>query len=179
MENKDYSNKETTKYSEDLIIRQHAWLKEKLRDSESVREFSYRKSALLAGISFIFIGVVTLLDMCTNFFSRSIFILLASLGASLILLYIGFWLVQCTKKEYVFVTTQRLVYQKVNILGRYGREISIPLSDISKARLYKSTVMFRAKSISGDIVLTLKNGKKQLISNLNAGEHILEAIKKN
>lgn len=161
-----------------MLLRQNPWLEGVLQEDELPMALSFRTSEWLFGSSFIFIGGFMFLDVLlhpTSFGSIPLALLLGLLGATLA--YSGLWAILFAKRSYVLVTSRRIVYQKISFLGKPGKQISIPHSDIQRIRFLKSTVMYRIRRSDGGIAILLKNGKTVLISSLRNAENILGAVR--
>lgn len=165
------------RYYSEMLLRQHPWLKDALEEEEYPIAFSYRKPENLLGLSLIFIGSFAVIDTLvhlTALDSIGVGILIILAGAAL--LYGGFWAIYFAKRSYVLVTAERVLYQKINLIGRPGKTVSIPRSEIKRARFLKSTVMYLAKRGDGGISILMKNGKTVFISSVVSGENILGAL---
>lgn len=164
-------------YSE-MLLRQHPWLKNQLEEEEYPIAVSYRKPEKLFGFSLLLIGCVIMLDPVFHVNSfGGIFpvLLLVLLGAAII--YIGAWSLFFSKRSYVLVTSERLIWQKINLLGQPGKRISIPRTEIQRARFLKSTVMFRINRSDGDISISTNDGKTIVIPSVLEAENILGALR--
>lgn len=144
-----------------------------LRDSERTVEYSERKPRSLVAVFSILLGVAIVADSSRNIFSFYYCILLLLVG--LAILYAGIWMLIICRSEYVYVTTERVLYQKSTWFGKAGRLISIPLDTITSARLCKSSVMYMQR-YSGEVILTLHNKKKYALPFLQNGQRVIDAI---
>lgn len=161
-----------------MLLRQNPWLEGVLQEDELPMALSFRTPEWLFGSSLIFIGGFMFLDVLlhpASFGSIPLAFLLGLLGAALA--YSGLWAILFAKRSYVLVTSRRIVYQKISFLGKPGKQISIPRSDIQRIRFLKSTVMYRIRRSDGGIAILLKNGKTVLISSLRNAENILGAVR--
>ncbi len=161
-----------------MLLRQNPWLKTILQKEETPIALSFRAPEWLFGCCLIFIGSFTILDILLHpraFGNILLTLLLILLGAAVN--YSGLWTILFSKRSYVLVTSQRIVYQKVNLLGRQGKQLSILRGDIQRVRFLKSTVMYRIRRSDGGIAILLKNGKTVFISNLRDAENILGAMR--
>lgn len=163
-------------YSE-MLLRQHPWLKDQLSGAEYPVAISYRKPETLFGAALVFIGCFVVLDTLFHLdaFGGVLQGLLLVLAGT-VTIYSGVWALFFVKRSYVLVTSERMVYQKINLLGQPGKAICVPRSQIQRARFLKSTVMYRVKRNDGGISIVLKNGKTILISSVRDAESILGAL---
>lgn len=176
-EHKEPQNRAGRYYSE-MLLRQHPWLNGKLESGEYPIAFSYIKPANLLGLSLVFIGSFVVIDTLFHLtaFGSVFFSLLAILvGAALG--YGGFWAIYFAKRAYVLVSPERVVHQKIDLIGRPGKAVSIPRREISRVRFLKSTVMYRAGRSDGGILIEMKNGKTVLFSRVLDGENIFGALR--
>lgn len=161
-----------------MLLRQYPWLKNQMADAEYPISLSFRKPELLFGSAVLFVGCFILLDTLLHLkFFGGLFpgLLLILIGSAMI--YAGVWALCFVKKGYVFVTSQRIAYQKVDLLGRPGKILTLPRSEIQSARFLKGTVMYFIKRSDGDISITTKSGKTILISGVRDAENILGALR--
>lgn len=168
----------TGRYYSGMLLRQHPWLKERLQGEEYPVAFSYRKPELAAGISLAFIGGFAILDALFHLPAFGIaWIGLLVMAGGAALLYGGVWALCFAGRAYLLVTSERVVYQKVDLLGRPGRQISIPRGEIRRVRFLKSTVMYRMGRSDGGIAMLLKNGRTVSVSNVRDAENIFGALR--
>lgn len=171
------SGRQSHEISSAFLIQQHPEIKGQLGTLEMVREFSYRKPAIWTGLFLVFAGVVVLVDIITHFLFRGLVWSIPFLILCLIQIYLGIRLAILVRREYVFVTSRRVVYQKMNLWGKPAANArSVLISDIACAHLFKRAVMFQAQSGGGDLLLKLKSNKKWLLPALYHGEYVTEAI---
>lgn len=165
-------------YYSEMLLRQYPWLKKQMGIGEYPISLSFRKPELPFGTAILFIGCFILLDTLLHlkaFGGPFLSLLLILIGVSMI--YAGVWALCFVKKAYIFVTKQRIVYQKVNLLGRPGKVLTLPRSEIQGVRFLKSTVMYFIKRSDGDISITTKSGKTILIPGVRDAENILGALR--
>lgn len=167
---------DSVRYYSQMLLRQHPWLRERMEGGEYPTAISYRKPETLSGAALLFIGGFAVVDTLGNAFGglwQSLLVILLGAGA----IYGGVWTLWFAKRSYVLVTSQRVVYQKVDPLGRPGKVICIPREEIQRARFLKSTVMYRVGRSDGGISISLTNGKTILIPSLRDAENILGALR--
>ena len=165
-------------YYSQMLLRQYPWLREKLRNGEFPLALSYKKPETLLGFSLVFIGSFLVLD--TLFHLTAFGGVLPGLVALLTgaaLLYGGLWALCFAKRSYLLVTSERVLYQKIDLLGRPGKTVVLPRSEIKRARFLKSTVLYRAGRGDGAISLEMKNGTSVFIASVRQGENILGALR--
>lgn len=178
MNEKHTSLYQAERYYSDMLLRQYPWLKNQMADAEYPVSLSFRKPELLFGSSALFVGCFILLDTLLHMKAfGGLFpgLLLILIGSAMI--YAGVWAIFFVKKGYVFVTSQRIEYQKVDLLGRPGKTLILPRSEIQSARFLKGTVMYFIKRCDGDISITTKSGKTILIPGVRDAENILGALR--
>ncbi len=164
-----------------MLLRQHPWLSGLLQEGETLIAFSYREPETLPGISLLFVGVAALGDFALHpeAFGGMLpgaFVILA--GA--LLSAGGVWAVCFAKRSYTLVTSRRILYQKINLLGRPGKTVCIPRGQVRSARYLKSMVMYRGAGSSGSVLLVLQNeqnGGRLLIPGMQDGENIFDALR--
>lgn len=165
-------------YYSKMLLRQNPWLEELLKEGEAPVAISYRKPENLFGGSLLFIGCFVFLDTLLHLSAfGGAFPALALLLAGIAAAYVGVWAILFAKRSYVLVTSERLVYQKINLLGRPGRQISLPRSEIQRVRFLKSTVMYRINRSDGGISVAAKDGSTLLIPSVRDAETILGALR--
>lgn len=164
-------------YHSGMLLRQYPWIKDMLADKDMPIALSFRKPQLLFGVSLIFIGSVLLIDALINLlpFSNTFFYIATGFLGTLAL-YRGIWELKFSRRSYILVTKDNVIYQKISLTGKIGNTITISRSDIKRAHLLKSTVMYLIRRSDGSICLSLKNGKKVFIDNIKDGETICEAV---
>lgn len=178
VENNMTPQNESQLYYSQMLLRQHPWLKGQLKGTEYPVAISYRKPENLFGTALVFIGGFTAVDALLHVEAfGGIWPVLALILAGILMVYGGAWVLCFAKRSYVLVTSERIVYQKTDLLGRPGKVISVPRSEIQGARFLKSTVMFRAARNDGGISIAMKDGKTILISSLKEAENILGALR--
>ena len=161
-----------------MLLRQHPWIGGLLREEEYPVAISYRKPENLFGGSLLFVGCFVFLDTLLHLRAfGGIFPALALLLAGIAAAYGGVWAIFFAKRSYVLVTSERLVYQKINLFGQPGRQISLPRSEIQRVRFLKSTVMYRISRSDGGISVATKNGTTLLIPSVRDAETILGALR--
>ena len=146
---------------------------EQLNETECIVEYSERKPRLVTGISLFVVGAPAVWEpVVRGFFSAA---LVAEFLFGLLLVYLSVWTLILCGREYVCVTNQRVLYRKVNALGKRGKVLRFPLDNITEARLCKISVMYR-KRHSGEILLTFGNRKQCNLPFLQNGQYVLDAI---
>ena len=67
------------------------------------------------------------------------------------------------KKELVFLTSERVAYMKVDMIGRPVQKLTeYPVSDITGVQLYRKSITYRSKeNVIGDVLI--KTGKKSYL----------------
>lgn len=174
---KDIPHRSGQSYS-DMILRQNPWMKDKLEEGEYPCFLSYRTPEKLLGGSLMFIGafaaINTLLHL-SAFGNLLVGIVVALAGV--ILLYGGFWEIYFARCSYILVTSKRIIYQKINIFGGYGKEYRLLRSDIKRVRFFKSTVMYRVRRDDGGVSILMNNGKSIFISSVEKAESIIESLR--
>ena len=160
-----------------MLLRQFPWIRKHLQPGEFPLALSYQKAEILPGVSLLLIGAVVLLDSLLHpaAFGHPLLVVPVVLAGA-VLLYSGIWLLLFAKRTYVLVTSHRLIYQKMDLLGKPGRSITILRSDIKRASFLKSTVMYLIRRGDGAVSLTLQSGKTYLLPNLVEGERICSAL---
>ena len=161
-----------------MLLRQYPWLKDKLKNEEYPIAFSHRKPETLLGLSLVFIGLFVIVDTLfhTASFGNALLVILSVfIGAALF--YGGLWAICFAKRSYILVTSERVLHQKTNWIGRSGKEVSISRNEIRRVRFLKSTVMYRVGRSDGGIALEMKNGRTVFISSVLHGENIFEALR--
>ena len=146
-----------------------------LRETECFVEHSGRKPRTVIGVIFCGIGLWAVFEPVLLLFRYSELVVSFIIG--LILLYAAMWILLISRREYVCVTNERLIYQKVNLIGKSGKTLSFQLQDISKARLGRSMTSYRQKEQSGHVVLIMTSGKVRVLPCLKNGMFIVEAIR--
>ena len=166
-------------YHSDMLLRQYPWIKDMLADKDMPIALSFRKPQLLFGVSLIFIGSVLLIDALIHLlpFSNTLFYITTGFIGTLAL-YRGIWELKFSRRSYILVTKNNVIYQKISLIGKSGNIINISRSDIKRAHLLKSTVMYLIRRSDGSICLSLKDGKKIFIDNIRDGETICEAVQR-
>ena len=162
-----------------MLLRQYPWIKDMLADKDMPIALSFRKPQLLFGVSLIFIGSVLLIDALIHLlpFSNTLFYITTGFIGTLAL-YRGIWELKFSRRSYILVTKNNVIYQKISLIGKSGNIINISRSDIKRAHLLKSTVMYLIRRSDGSICLSLKDGKKIFIDNIRDGETICEAVQR-
>lgn len=145
-----------------------------LHPQEEVIELSERRPRLPTGIACMVVGIPLLIDPLHQMFATPAFVAEFLLG--LLLLYLGVRLTILSRRAYLAVTNERVLYRAIDLLGRRGRTLSIPLEEITGARLCKTATMYRQR-YAGEILLTLRNHKRRLLPSLQNGQFILDAIR--
>lgn len=172
------SQEGSARYYSEMLLRQHPWLRGVLQGQEYPIAFSYRKPENLLGLSLAFVGMFVVTDTVLHL-TRFDSILLGALFmlVGCILLYAAFWAMCFAKRAYILVTSERVVYQKMNLLGKPGRAIAVARNDISRVRFLKSTVMYRMGRHDGGISIQMKNGRSIFVSGVCDGENIFGALR--
>lgn len=161
-----------------MLLRQYPWLRGRLREAEVPVAISWRKPETLFGISLLFIGAFTAADMLLHLGAfGSVWVGLLLAAAGLALAYGGVWALFFAGRAYVLVTSERVIYQKAGPLGRGGKSVAMARAEIRRARLLKSTVMYRILREDGGIALTTRDGHTLFIPSVRDGEAILDALR--
>lgn len=178
VEEKDVSQTRPEQIYSEMLLRQHSWLKDKLEEGEHPAAVSYRKPDSLRGLSLGFIGLFLIADTALHVTDYGgIWPGAAILLAGAALLYSGVWFLCFAKKSYILVTSERVLYQPVNWMGKPGKARSIPRGEIRNVRLLKSTVMYRAGRSDGDIFIETRDGGTVIAPNIRDGENILGVLR--
>lgn len=178
MEKKTTPQSRPERYYSEMLLRQNPWLKDLLEGEEYPVALSYRKPEKLFGITLLFIGCCVALDTLLHLKAfGGVFpgFLLTLAGA--VMIYGGVWTLFLAKRSYILVTSERVVYQKINLLGQPDKVISIPRSEIKRVKFLKSTVMYRITRSDGGISIAMKGGKTIFISSVRDAETILGALR--
>ena len=146
-----------------------------LRETERFVEHSGRKPRIVIGVICCGIGLWAVLEPVLFLFRYSELVVSFIIG--LMLLYAAMWILLISRREYVCVTNERLIYQKVNLVGKSGRTLSFRLQDIGKARLGRSMLSYRQTEQSGHVVLIMRSGKVRVLPCLINGMFIVEALR--
>ena len=150
---------------------------ELLHASESIVEYSSRKPRFLIGVLWMILGLWIVLESMFHAIPNPSLELVALIIAGLLFLYASVWVLIFSKREYVCVTNERVLYRKTNFVGKQGRIVSFPLQEITKARLCRITILFRQKQQTGHILLVIRNRRKYILPYLDNGMFIVEAIR--
>lgn len=160
----------------EMLLRQYPWLNDRLEGEEIPIALSHRKPERLFGGALLFIGGFALVDTLLHLSAFGVLSSLMILLVGTAMAYAGIWVLCFASRGYVLVTSRRVVYQKVDLLGRPGKALSISRGEILRARFMKSTVMYRADRSDGGVCLSLKNGKTLVLPSLCDAETILDAL---
>lgn len=144
-----------------------------MQEGEKLVECSNRKAHRIVGAALVIVGGPAALEPLIRRFSSPLFIVEFFIGVAL--LAIAFREFVFCPKETVCVTNKRLIWQRVDWLGKAGRIRAFSLSDVSKAKLCQTAKAW-TRSYSGEVLITLKNGKQFVTPLLENGQFILDAI---
>ena len=168
----------------DVILVEHLekmypHVKRQLTDGEKLLAYSWRKPLYASGGFCIAVGVYIIIHvvLALQLLVTQWVILVILLSG--IMVYIGIWAIFLLGREYVFITGDRIVHQKVSLLGRLRETpFSILISDISGVRHYKKLVMLSAftKTQSGDIIIKTKKGTTCVIPTLKDCTTVFEKL---
>ena len=152
--------------------------KEHLDHGEILLAVSKRLPQYVTGIFCVLVGVFFIGQITAHFLLKYPLPAVPALLISILLVWLGLWFVFLAKCEYVFVTDQRIVHQKINMLGKARRRpFAVSLSDIQSAHLYRNRIMlFADNGTGGDILLRKKSGGTYLVPTLSDGVTVAEAL---
>lgn len=177
MEEKEVSQARSEKLYSEMLLRQYPWLKGKMEEGEHPVAISYRKPDYLRGLSLAFIGLLVIVDTALHLTAYGG--ILPGTGIILVgtvLLWVGVWFLFFAKRSFILVTSERVLHQTINWMGKPGKERSIPRSQIKNVRLLKRTVMYRGGRSDGDISIELQSGRHLIVSSVHHGKNILDAL---
>ena len=143
-----------------------------LLKGERIQEYSRRRPSLWAGGSCLLVGMAVGAEAMMYLFSAFGG---AALVAGALFFYLGIRLLIFYGREGVWVTDQRVLYQKVTWRGSPGRLVEIPLREIRGVRLYKSCSMY-VESCGGAVILRLKDQGQYVLPFLENGQYVMEAV---
>lgn len=169
---------ESHNYYAQMLMRQNPWMKDDLQPGEIPLALSHRKPEYLSGVSMGFIGLFVIADILLH--ARAIGnipYLLALLPVGAVLIYCSIRTLFFVSRSSVLVTDRRIILKEPDLLGRTSKEKIIPRSEIRRARLLKSTVMYFVRREDGAIALDLKNGKTVVIPDVQNGEAVLSVLR--
>ena len=147
---------------------------ELLLPGEGMIEFSARKYRKMYGTALGLLGVTLTVDPIVRFFASFAFGVEFLLG--LLLLYAAAREFFLSRREFVCVTDQRLLYRKVDWLGRPGKCKEIAISTITSAKLCQRAMAWR-DTFAGEVLMHLENGGQYVTVHLENGQYILDAIR--
>ena len=168
----------------DVVLAEHLesmypYVKSQLTDGEKLLAYSGRKPLYASGGFCIAVGVYIIIHIVLALQLLVTQWAILAILLSGVMVYIGIWAILFLGREYVFITGDRIVHQKVNLLGRLkDLPCSIQISDISGVRHYKKLVMFSAytKTKSGDIIIKTNNGITYVIPTLKDSISVSEKL---
>ena len=173
----DHSTEAPHAYA-DMLMRRNPQMAALLQSGEYPIAFSRRKPDYLFGVCMCFIGIFAAADTLVhpNTFGN-VFYVLAVMLAGAVCVWFGIRALYLTKNTYIAVTDRRIIIQNIDLLGRPRKAESIPRSEIKRARLLKSTVMYRIRREDGAVSFTLQSGRTVVVSGVQDGEGILSALR--
>jgi len=145
-----------------------------LNPGETLEEISFCQPRTMYGTILAASGVAMAVDTAPYALKNPGLTAYVVLGAALA--WAGVWLLNLCRNSWVAVTSQRVLVQRVNALGRPGRRQEYPLQEVEGSRLCKPTVSFKSKSNSGTVLIALKSGQSRQLPYLENGQFIHEAI---
>ena len=150
-------------------------LEECLGAEERLLEASKGRPRFLYGLCAAGVGAVFVFESVRLLARGSLGYGLGELLAGLGLLYMALWLLYYKRRVSVGVTEKELLVLDIDLLGRRKALRRIMVDSIGRAWLFKSTVMFGKKK-SGEIRITYKDGKEEVLPELENAEYVLEEM---
>jgi hypothetical protein len=165
-----------------LLERRYPKVKELLCDKEVLLSVSERKPLCITGLFCITIGIIFAVQLSAFFLLSYPQWSIPGLLVSVACVWAGVRLAFLIKNECVFITDNRIVHWRVDMLGRLaGTPLSISLSEITGVRLLRDTLMFQRflnkdGNSNGDILIRKKNGGTYLVPSLKDGAGLSEIL---
>jgi hypothetical protein len=165
-----------------LLERRYPKVKELLCDKEVLLSVSERRPLCFTGLFCIIIGIILAVQVSAFFLLSHPQWAIPGLVVSVSCIWAGVRLAVLIKNECVFITDNRIVHWRVDLLGRStGRPLSIFLSEIAGVHLFRDTLMFQRflnkdGNSKGDILIKKKNGGTYLVPSLKDGVGLSEIL---
>lgn len=148
-------------------------LDKELKENEHIVEHSGRKYRGFSGCTLFIVGIPCMLEPVIKGFISYSFLIEFLVGC--LLMYGVLWNFVLCQNEYVCVTNERILYRKCNFLGKTAKVISYPIKDVAKARLCRTSVMWKNR-YDGQLILKL-HGRTRILPPLYNGQYVLDAIR--
>ena len=165
-----------------LLLRRYPKLREMLHENETLLAASERRPLRVTGLFCVVIGTIFAVQIAGYYLLSGPLWVLPVLVICVTCVWAGVWMAFLTKNEYVFVTDDRIVHWKVNIIGRRSNKVyTVLLSEIDGVRLYRSALMWqkflgKAGESGGDILVKKKSGGTYLVPSLREGVDVSESL---
>ena len=149
-------------------------VQELMQQDETLVEFTRRIPRKVLGGAYVLLAAVMTGDALIHGVSSALFA--GELAAGLGFVYLALREFLLATREFVCVTDRRLIYRKVNFLGRPARAKTAMLSHIVTPKLCQRAMAWR-DTYQGEVLITLCKGKQFLTPLLNNGQFVLDAIR--
>jgi len=174
---RDSDERKIYKIQEDPEDEGYQMAKGMLNEDEPLRMFSKRKPQLITGIVCICMGLLFAWQVIAYYVLAEPQWAVPVLILSVAMVWVGVWLAMFAKKEFIFMTDNRIVHQKVNIYGKYTKEpVSIPFSEITGTSLYRRAATLKASSRRAGDILIKKNRRSYLMPTTKDGYLMAELL---
>lgn len=148
-------------------------LEKELGQGERIVEHSGRKYQALTGAALLILGIPCVAEPVIRGFASVGFWVEFIVGC--MFSYGALWALVLCQKEYVCVTNERILYHRCNFLGKKKKVISYPIKGVSRARLCRTSVMWKNR-YDGQVLLKIHN-RTRILPMLYNGQYVLDAIR--